>query len=110
MFLVWAIDKAISYSSASFTGLGAVHTPVPKFINNIPDCTQNKFLKVCAPVPGVWGTFSSDESHGSKSLCRAGLRDRMAIHTSMRQQGWIQEVRLVSKWLAPMLEGLALVC
>ena len=46
IFLVWAIDKAVTYSSSQFSGQAAVRSPEAVFIPAIPDCTKNLFLRV----------------------------------------------------------------
>ncbi|GAX80780.1 hypothetical protein CEUSTIGMA_g8216.t1 [Chlamydomonas eustigma] len=45
IFLVWCINKAVSYSNNQFTGKGAVRNPPVVGIPNIPDCRENLFLR-----------------------------------------------------------------
>jgi len=46
VFLVWAIDKAVTYSNTQFTGQGPIRTPEAIDIPSIPDCRENLFLLV----------------------------------------------------------------
>ena len=50
VFLIWAIDQAVTYSNSQFTGAAAVRTPAAKDIPQIPDCRNDLFLLV-RPMP-----------------------------------------------------------
>eukprot|EP00798_Chlamydomonas_sp_ICE-L_P019218 gene19218-25837_t len=45
IFIIWAVDQAVTYSSSQFMGKGAVREPKPTPIDPIPDCRDNLYLK-----------------------------------------------------------------
>ena len=46
VFVIWAINKAITYSRERTPAFSEVHSPPAIAVTSIPDCSQNKFLQV----------------------------------------------------------------
>lgn len=47
VFVIWAVDKAITYSRERMPAFSQVHSPSATAVASIPDCTQNQYLKAC---------------------------------------------------------------
>ena len=45
VFVIWAVDKAITYSRERMPAFSQVHSPSANAVASIPDCTQNQYLK-----------------------------------------------------------------
>ena len=50
VFVIWAIDKAITYSRERQPAFSQVHIPSSAAVGSIPDCTQNQYLKVSTTI------------------------------------------------------------
>ncbi len=48
VFVIWAVDKAITYSRERMPAFSQVHSPFATAVASIPDCTQNQYLKACS--------------------------------------------------------------
>lgn len=45
VFVIWAVDKAITYSRERMPAFSQVHSPSANAVASLPDCTQNQYLK-----------------------------------------------------------------
>ena len=50
VFVIWAVDKAITYSRERMPAFSQVHSPSATAVASIPDCTQNQYLKACSTL------------------------------------------------------------
>lgn len=48
VFVIWAVDKAITYSRERMPAFSQVHSPSATAVASIPDCAQNQYLKACS--------------------------------------------------------------
>ena len=50
VFVIWAVDKAITYSRERMPAFSQVRSPSATAVASIPDCTQNQYLKACSHI------------------------------------------------------------
>ncbi len=50
VFVIWAVDKAITYSRERMPAFSQVHSPSATAVASIPDCAQNQYLKACSTL------------------------------------------------------------
>jgi hypothetical protein len=69
VFVIWAVDKAITYSRERMPAFSQVHSPSATAVASIPECTQNQYLKACSHFGSCKLLFQSSLAFDCIFLC-----------------------------------------